>query len=195
MRPRSGRRPAPTQLARSHSTGHSLAVRLDHDLERFTLRLPEHVRREMIAAGEHNSQLRRGRRAGEGSSRGGRNAPLSRLGRWQSLITRTFSRKLSFFSASRMSFSSDWVVAMAASRAGAPGPPRPCSLHRRGAEPHRSCPAPDGGAHGRGASPYLAPGEGALQAGGGGGAAGSSCGRLGWRAETVGTRAGATRAG
>ncbi|PAN08335.1 hypothetical protein PAHAL_1G405200 [Panicum hallii] len=107
MRSRSGRRPAPAQLARSHSTGHSLAVRLDRDLERFTLRLPEHVRREMVAAGEHSSQLRRGRRAGEGSSRGGRSAPLGRPGRWQSLIARTFSGKLSFFSVSRMSVSSD----------------------------------------------------------------------------------------
>ncbi|XP_039787426.1 E3 ubiquitin-protein ligase ATL31-like [Panicum virgatum] len=107
MRSRSGRRPAPTQLARSHSTGHSLAVRLDRDMERFTLRLPEHVRREIVAAGEHSSQLRRGRRAGEGSSRGGRSAPLGRAGRWQSLLARTFSGKLSFFSASRMTVSSD----------------------------------------------------------------------------------------
>ena len=108
MRSRSGRKPVPTQLARSHSTGHSLAVRLDRDLERFTLRLPEHVRREMVAAGEHHSmQLRRGRRAGEGSSRGGRSAPLGRAGRWQSLLARTFSGKLSFFSASRMTISSE----------------------------------------------------------------------------------------
>ena len=108
MRSRSGRKPVPTQLARSHSTGHSLAVRLDRDLERFTLRLPEHVRREMVAAGEHHSmQLRRGRRAGEGSSRGGRSAPLGRPGRWQSLLARTFSGKLSFFSASRMTISSE----------------------------------------------------------------------------------------
>ena len=55
-------------------------------MERFTLPLPEHVRREIVAAGEHSSQLRRGRRAGEGSSRGGRSAPLGRAGRWQSLI-------------------------------------------------------------------------------------------------------------
>jgi len=108
MRSRSGRRTAaPTQLARSHSTGHSLALRLDRDLERFTLRLPEHVRREIVAAGEHSSQLRRGRRAGEGSSRGGRSGPLGRAGRWQSLLARTFSGKLSFFSASRMTVSSD----------------------------------------------------------------------------------------
>jgi E3 ubiquitin-protein ligase ATL6/9/15/31/42/55 len=109
-RSRSGRKPVPTQLARSHSTGHSLAVRLDRDLERFTLRLPEHVRREMVAAaGEHSHsmQLRRGRRAGEGSSRGGRSAPLGRTPRWQSLLARTLSGKLSFFSASRVTVSSE----------------------------------------------------------------------------------------
>ncbi|CAN6279923.1 unnamed protein product [Urochloa humidicola] len=116
-RSRSGRRPvAATQLARSHSTGHSLAVRLDRDMERFTLRLPEHVRREMAAraaaASEHGSQSRRGRRAGEGSSRGGggRSAPLGRPeGRWQSLLARTFSGKFSFlsFSASRTMVSSE----------------------------------------------------------------------------------------
>ncbi|XP_062221943.1 E3 ubiquitin-protein ligase ATL31-like [Phragmites australis] len=107
MRSLSGRRPVTTQLTRSNSTGHSLAVRLDRDLERFTLRLPDHVRREMVAAGEHNLQLRRRRRTGEGSSRGGRSAPLGRLGRWQSLLERTFSGKLSFFSASRTADSSD----------------------------------------------------------------------------------------
>ncbi|TVU28587.1 hypothetical protein EJB05_20109, partial [Eragrostis curvula] len=108
MRSRSGRRPAmTTQLARSHSTGHSLAVRLDRDLERFTLRLPEHVRREMLAAGEHSLQSLRGRRAGEGSSRGGRSGPLGRAGRWQSLLVRTFSGKVSFFSPSRTTVSSD----------------------------------------------------------------------------------------
>ncbi|KAL6911524.1 hypothetical protein ACP4OV_000329 [Aristida adscensionis] len=108
MRSRSGRRPAATPLARSHSTGHSLAARLDGDLDRFTLRLPEHVRREMVAAGEHSLQLlqsRRGRRAGEGSSRGGRSAPLGRSGRWQSRLARTFSGKLSFLS--RTTVSSD----------------------------------------------------------------------------------------
>ncbi|KAF8729863.1 hypothetical protein HU200_017322 [Digitaria exilis] len=114
MRSRSGRRNV--TLARSHSTGHSLAVRLDHDMERFTLRLPEHVRREMVAVSEHISlQLRRGRRAGEGSSRGGRSAPLGRSSsRWQSLLARTFSGKVSFFSASR-TVSSDRVAEVSSS--------------------------------------------------------------------------------
>ncbi|RLN09600.1 E3 ubiquitin-protein ligase ATL31-like [Panicum miliaceum] len=122
----SGRRPAPTQLARSHSTGHSLVVQLDRDLERFTLRLPEHVRREMVAVGEHSSQLRRGRRAGEGSNRGGRSAPLGRL---------------SFFSASRMSVSSDGAVAMAASRAGVRARGRPAPLPSTGEARSRAAPA------------------------------------------------------
>ena len=64
---------APTQLARSHSTGHSLAVRLDRDLERFTLRLPEHLRREIVAAGEHSAIATRAKSWGR-SSRGGRTA-------------------------------------------------------------------------------------------------------------------------
>ncbi|XP_062220306.1 E3 ubiquitin-protein ligase ATL31-like [Phragmites australis] len=115
MRSRSGRRPVRTQLTRSHSTGHSLAVRLDRDLERFTLLLPEHVRREMVAAGEHSLQLRRGRRVEEGSSRGGRSGPLRRSGRWQSLLARTFSGRLSFFSASRTADSSDREVSSSSS--------------------------------------------------------------------------------
>ncbi|KAM0915015.1 hypothetical protein ACQ4PT_011127 [Festuca glaucescens] len=91
-------------LVRSHSTGHSLAVvRLDRDLERFTLRLPEHLRREMIAAGEQQSS-RRGQRGGEESSRGGR---LGRSGNWPSFLryTRTLSGR--FFSGPRRTDSSD----------------------------------------------------------------------------------------
>ncbi|GJM86913.1 hypothetical protein PR202_ga02813 [Eleusine coracana subsp. coracana] len=115
------RRRRATRLARAHSTGHSLADRLDRDMERFTLRLPDHVRREMVAASEHTLQqqsLLRGRRAGgnggEGSSitssggGGGRSGPLAgRAARWQSLLVRTFSGTASFFSASRVTVSSD----------------------------------------------------------------------------------------
>ncbi|KAK1620019.1 hypothetical protein QYE76_025536 [Lolium multiflorum] len=90
-------------LARSHSTGHSLAVvRLDRDLERFTLRLPEHLRREMIAAGQQPSSCRGQRSGGEGSSsRGGR------AGKWPSFLryTRTLSGR--FFSGPRRTDSSD----------------------------------------------------------------------------------------
>lgn len=96
-------RPKAGKLVRSHSTGHSpAAVRLDRDLERFTLRLPEHLRREMIAAGEQSS--RRGQRGAEGSNRGGRLGPS---GKWPSFLryTRTLSGK--FFSGPRRTDSSD----------------------------------------------------------------------------------------
>ncbi|XP_034601395.1 uncharacterized protein [Setaria viridis] len=111
MRSRSGTQP-PTaaKLARWHSTGHShsLAARLDRDLELFTLRLPEQVRREMVAAAaERSSQLRRGRRRATAEGGGARSAPLvGQLGRWQSLLGRTFSGRLSFFSASRVTVGS-----------------------------------------------------------------------------------------
>ncbi|CAL5021575.1 unnamed protein product [Urochloa decumbens] len=95
----SGRPAAAEKLARSHG---SLAARLDRDLERFTLRLPEHVRREVVAAAaaEHGARRRACREEGGGA----RSEPLvGRLGsRWQSLIGVTFSGRLSFFSASRV---------------------------------------------------------------------------------------------
>jgi E3 ubiquitin-protein ligase ATL6/9/15/31/42/55 len=93
VRSRSGR-----LVPRSHSTGHSLATRLDGDLERFTLRLPEHVRREMVAAGEESLRRTGPRRAG---GAGARSARLGRSDRWPSFITRTFSSRVPFWSASR----------------------------------------------------------------------------------------------
>ncbi|XP_020146819.1 RING-H2 finger protein ATL32 [Aegilops tauschii subsp. strangulata] len=92
---RSRSRPAGTKaakLVRSYSAGHSLAVvRLDRDLERFTLRLPEHVRREMVAAAGEQSSHRRAQRAG----------------RWPSFLryTRTLSGR--FFSTPRRTESSE----------------------------------------------------------------------------------------
>uniref|UniRef100_A0ACD5ZL45 Uncharacterized protein n=1 Tax=Avena sativa TaxID=4498 RepID=A0ACD5ZL45_AVESA len=86
-RSRSGR-----PFSRAHSTGHSLSARLDGDLERFTLRLPEQVRREMMAA------------AGEESLRRtvGRSARIGRSDRWPSFIARTFSSsRVPFWAASR----------------------------------------------------------------------------------------------
>jgi E3 ubiquitin-protein ligase ATL6/9/15/31/42/55 len=96
VRSRSGR-PAPL-VPRSHSTGHSLATtRLDGDVERFTLRLPELVRREMVAAAGEESLRRTGLR-----ERGGaRSARLGRSDRWPSFITRTLSSRVPFWSASR----------------------------------------------------------------------------------------------
>ncbi|CAN6178756.1 unnamed protein product [Urochloa humidicola] len=101
MRSRSGRpaAPAPAEMPvpRSHSTGHSLAARLGgDDLERFTLRLPEHVRREMLAAGEES--LRRTGR--EGRAGGARSARFGRSDRWPSFITRTFSSRVPFWPSS-----------------------------------------------------------------------------------------------
>uniref|UniRef100_A0A0E0A6U2 RING-type E3 ubiquitin transferase n=1 Tax=Oryza glumipatula TaxID=40148 RepID=A0A0E0A6U2_9ORYZ len=100
VRSRSGR---PLPLPRSHSTGHSLATtRLGDagDLERFTLRLPEHVRREMVtAAGEESlrrTAVREGRVGG-----GARSARIGRSDRWPSFIARTFSSRVPFWSASR----------------------------------------------------------------------------------------------
>ncbi|CAM0944035.1 unnamed protein product [Alopecurus aequalis] len=97
MRSRPAKAKATAKLVRSHSTGHSPAVvRLDRDLERFTLRLPEHVRREIIAALEQSS--RRGQRAGEGSGHGGR---LGRAGKWPSFLRYTQTLSGRFFSGPR----------------------------------------------------------------------------------------------
>ncbi|KAL6861806.1 hypothetical protein ACP4OV_017506 [Aristida adscensionis] len=100
-RSRSGR----PLVARSHSTGHSLAARLDGDLERFTLRLPEHVRRGLVAAAGEQSLRRTGprdARGGAGAGGGGaRSARLGRSDRWPSFIARTFSSRVPFWAASR----------------------------------------------------------------------------------------------
>jgi E3 ubiquitin-protein ligase ATL6/9/15/31/42/55 len=90
VRSRSGR-----PLPRSHSTGHSFAQRLDGDLERFTLRLPEHVRQGMVAA----SLRRTGR--GDRAAAGARSARLGRSDRWPSFVARTFSARVPFWAASR----------------------------------------------------------------------------------------------
>ena len=102
VRSRSGR-PLPLPLPRSHSTGHSLATtRLDvaGDLERFTLRLPEHVRREMVAAAGEESMRRTAVREGRVGG-GARSARIGRSDRWPSFIARTFSSRVPFWSASR----------------------------------------------------------------------------------------------
>ncbi|CAN6278783.1 unnamed protein product [Urochloa humidicola] len=100
----SGRRPAAAAAAEGElgrSSHGSLAARLDRDLERFTLRLPEHVRRVIVAAAAAERGSRRRRRAGEGA----RSEPLvgRQVGsRWESVLRGiTFSGRLSFFSASR----------------------------------------------------------------------------------------------
>ncbi|KAL6844854.1 hypothetical protein ACP4OV_025513 [Aristida adscensionis] len=115
LRSKSGRAPLP----RSHSTGHSLsapAAAAAAASERFTLRLPDHVLREIVAAGKlrrtrsllafrggrdrEGSTRRGGARAGagggggDGSSRGGRSIRLGQSGRWPSFLARTFSARL-----------------------------------------------------------------------------------------------------
>lgn len=105
LRSKSSRGPA--RFPRSHSTGHSLAARASTGAgaERFTLRLPESVLREVVAAGKlrrtksliaftagrQGSTRRALRLGGDGSSRGGRSVRLGQSGRWPSFLSRTFS--------------------------------------------------------------------------------------------------------
>ncbi|KAJ0984649.1 hypothetical protein J5N97_003005 [Dioscorea zingiberensis] len=99
----------PALFPRSHSTGHSMLRRPGENLDRFTLRLPEHVRREIVvtaaagrlqrttscvafpSSGEASS--RRGYHVGEGSSRAGRSIRLGRSDRWPSFLARTLSSR------------------------------------------------------------------------------------------------------
>ena len=58
LRSKSGRRPA--QFPRSHTTGHSLAApaaAAAESSERYTLRLPEHVLREVAAGNLRRSAI------------------------------------------------------------------------------------------------------------------------------------------
>ncbi|PWA59307.1 Zinc finger, RING/FYVE/PHD-type [Artemisia annua] len=94
---------------RSHSTGHSL-VQPGENTERFTLRLPDDVRKQMISnallnrsgstvrmAGEGSA--RKGYRTGEGSSRGGSYRRMGSLDRVANKSDRwVFSRAPSFLS-------------------------------------------------------------------------------------------------
>jgi E3 ubiquitin-protein ligase ATL6/9/15/31/42/55 len=67
----------------SHTTGHSFAQWLDGDLERFKLRLPEHVRQGMVA-----SSLRCTGRGDHAA--GARSARFGRSDGWPSFVARTF---------------------------------------------------------------------------------------------------------
>ncbi|GJM98546.1 hypothetical protein PR202_ga15570 [Eleusine coracana subsp. coracana] len=113
LRSKSGRVPSP-RFPRSHSTGHSsfaaapAAAGPVGGSERFTLRLPDHVLRDLAAAGKlqrttsllafrAGSTRRGGPRAGaagEGSGRVGRSIRLGQSGRWPSFMSRTFSARL-----------------------------------------------------------------------------------------------------
>lgn len=101
------------EFPRSHSTGHSLgappaAVRPDGSINKYTLRLPDHIKKEIIASGQlkrarslqysfpahGEASSRRGYRGGgEGSNRMGRSVRFGRSDRWPSFITRTFSTR------------------------------------------------------------------------------------------------------
>ncbi|RCV31542.1 hypothetical protein SETIT_6G186400v2 [Setaria italica] len=108
LRSKSGRQPA--QFPRSHTTGHSLAGAAPAEAsERYTLRLPEHVLREVVAA----SSLRRSAsvqaggdgsaRRGFGGARAGRSVRLGSSGRWpnMSMLARTFSARLPAWGSAR----------------------------------------------------------------------------------------------
>ncbi|KAJ8471324.1 hypothetical protein OPV22_025667 [Ensete ventricosum] len=105
-RSRSGRRSP--KFPRSYSTGHS-AVRSVEDVDRYTLRLPEHIRKEIFAArklhrsascvasptaGEGSSKRGHGGCGGEGTSRGWRSVRLRKSDRWPSFFLRTLSVKV-----------------------------------------------------------------------------------------------------
>ena len=103
LRTKSGRRPA--QFPRSHTTGHSLAApaaAAAESSERYTLRLPEHVLREVVAAGNlrRSASVQTGgdgsARRGFLSARAGRSVRLGSSGRWpnMSMLARTFSARL-----------------------------------------------------------------------------------------------------
>ncbi|CAL9105511.1 unnamed protein product [Musa textilis] len=106
-RSRSGRRPP--KFPRSHSTGHSV-VRSVEDVDRYTLRLPEHIRKEIFAArkfhrsascvasptaGEGSSRRGHGGGGGgEGSSRGWWSFRPRKSDRWPPFFLRTLSVKV-----------------------------------------------------------------------------------------------------
>jgi E3 ubiquitin-protein ligase ATL6/9/15/31/42/55 len=113
LRSKSGRTPA--RFPRSHSTGHSLAASAcaATGTERFTLRLPDHVLRDLAAAGKlqrttslvafrssrggstrRGVSVRTGGGGGEGTSRAGRSIRLGQSGRWPSFLARTLSARL-----------------------------------------------------------------------------------------------------
>ncbi|WVZ92443.1 hypothetical protein U9M48_038507 [Paspalum notatum var. saurae] len=106
LRSKSGRGPA--QFPRSHTTGHSLAAPAPasahsaaaeasaSDSERYTLRLPEHVLREVVAAGNLRRSASVQTARGFGGARAGRSVRLGSSGRWpnMSLLARTFSARL-----------------------------------------------------------------------------------------------------
>ncbi|KAM0903993.1 hypothetical protein ACQ4PT_018310 [Festuca glaucescens] len=84
LRSKSGRTPA--QFPRSHTTGHSLAPPAE-SADRYTLRLPQHVLQEVVAAGKlrRTRSLTAFREGGRGGRAGGRSVRLGQSGRWPNM--------------------------------------------------------------------------------------------------------------
>ncbi|XP_020575567.1 E3 ubiquitin-protein ligase ATL31-like [Phalaenopsis equestris] len=102
------------RLSKSHSTGHSMILQGEANLDRYTLRLPENLRKEIIAAGKlqrastfavtvsvggagETSMRKISRGGGEGTSRSSRAIRLGRSDRWPSFFARSLSSKISTF--------------------------------------------------------------------------------------------------
>ncbi|KAL2325473.1 hypothetical protein Fmac_024531 [Flemingia macrophylla] len=123
----------PRRFPRSHSTGHSL-VQPGQDTERFTLRLPEQVRKQILLNPElhrarslvilpRESSSRRGYRTGEGSSRGRSSRRLDRAfksDRWVFTMAPPFLVRASSIRSPRVASN---VNAAAAGTSAAPPPP------------------------------------------------------------------------
>lgn len=94
LRSKSARSPAAQFFPRSHTTGHSLAAAPAESAERYTLRLPEHVLREVVAAGKlrrtKSLQAFREGRAGGSTRRGSRSVRLGQSGRWPAITMSSF---------------------------------------------------------------------------------------------------------
>lgn len=96
----------PPKLPRSYSTGHSVMLP-GENVDRYTLRLPDHIRREILAApnnlhfptscleptDEGTSHRVTGGSIDDARSRSGRGVRFGRSGRWPSFFIRTLSAK------------------------------------------------------------------------------------------------------
>ncbi|KAJ3704924.1 hypothetical protein LUZ61_008629 [Rhynchospora tenuis] len=115
LRSKSSRRPS--RFPRSHSTGHSLSsvAKAGDDPERYTLRIPDHVLRQIIADGKlkRSTSLLFFGETGEGSSRPGyrgNGEGSSRGGRSVRTIVRNLSEKFSSWGIGRKGDGGDGSV-------------------------------------------------------------------------------------
>uniref|UniRef100_A0A0E0GNE3 RING-type E3 ubiquitin transferase n=1 Tax=Oryza nivara TaxID=4536 RepID=A0A0E0GNE3_ORYNI len=118
LRSKSGRRPP--QFPRSHTTGHSLAAAAaavpataDDAAERYTLRLPDQVLREIVTSARlrrtTSLQSFRTTAAAGGGARAGRSVRLGQSGRWSNVssLMRTFSARLPAWGSARRGAEAD----------------------------------------------------------------------------------------